>query len=248
MHDQLAKSDSTPTIGIIMHIDSIWRIPGDIGNVSTFPFPVKYKFVNISPEILMNPERALNETRKIVSAAKELECEGVRAITGGCGFMAIYQSAVSSSVDVPVFLSSLLQVQLLYSMLGATKKIGIITANSRALTEEYLKPAARCVSFTRVVVAGLENSGFCLHCDKQDVYKRYRENEKIVVDLALSLVKKNPDIKAIVLECTNLPPYAAAIRRSLDLPVFDIVSLTHFVYRALNPFRFGWSRCVRGGV
>jgi Asp/Glu/hydantoin racemase len=54
------------------------------------------------------------------------------------------------------------------------------------------------------------------------------------VRVARRLVSEHPDIGAIVLECTNMPPYAADIQRATGRPVFDITTLVHMVHRALE--------------
>jgi hypothetical protein len=44
-----------------------------------------------------------------------------------------------------------------------------------------------------------------------------------------------------VLECTNMPPYAAALREALGLPVYDIYSMISWFHAGLRPRRFGRS-------
>lgn len=41
-------------------------------------------------------------------------------------------------------------------------------------------------------------------------------------------------IKSILLECTQMPHYAAAIRQSTGLPVFDVVTCVNFFAEVLN--------------
>jgi Asp/Glu/hydantoin racemase len=48
-------------------------------------------------------------------------------------------------------------------------------------------------------------------------------------------VERHPEVGAIVLECTNMPPYAAPIREATGLPVFDITTLIRLVHAALVP-------------
>ena len=54
------------------------------------------------------------------------------------------------------------------------------------------------------------------------------------VRVARRLVALHPDVGAIVLECTNMPPYTADIQRETGLPVFDVVSLVSLVHGALG--------------
>ena len=46
-----------------------------------------------------------------------------------------------------------------------------------------------------------------------------------VLAAADRLCARHPHIDALVLECTNLPPYADALRRHTGLPVWDVVTL-----------------------
>ena len=47
---------------------------------------------------------------------------------------------------------------------------------------------------------------------------------KVLGTVARKGIAKHPEIGAIVLECTDLPPYAAKIREAVNLPVFDFNS------------------------
>ena len=106
-----------------MQEHSLIRIPGDVGNATTFKFPVKYKVVkNIDPEALKNPKEAMKYADCYIKAAQELESEGVREIVGGCGFMSIYQQEMTQALDIPVFTSSLLQVPIIHSTFKKEKK------------------------------------------------------------------------------------------------------------------------------
>ena len=49
-----------------------------------------------------------------------------------------------------------------------------------------------------------------------------------VCGLARQLVQDNPDIGAILLECTDMPPYAHRIQAELGLPVYDAITLIRY--------------------
>ena len=59
-----------------------------------------------------------------------------------------------------------------------------------------------------------------------------------ILDAGRTLVARHPDIGAIVLECTNMPPYAAALREVLGMPVYDIYSMITWFHTGLRPWRF----------
>lgn len=48
--------------------------------------------------------------------------------------------------------------------------------------------------------------------------------------IAAGFVAEHPEIKSIVLECTNMPPYKHAIRKVTDIPIFDITTLVNYIY------------------
>jgi len=229
------KSTYGEIIGIIM-LDRIFpRIPGDMGNAWTFNFPVKYhvlKELNFSSRMkLFNGDKEFINV--FIKAAKELEKQGIRAITANCGFIVLYQDVISNSVNIPVFTSSLLQIPLIYRMLKKDQKIGIITADatSKGLGLKHLKASG--AQNIPVVIKGMENS---------EGFKAISQNRNILdtdllmndlINVSIEMTKNNSDIGAILLECTNIPPYAKAIQEEINLPVFDIVTLTNWVYSAV---------------
>jgi len=222
-------------IGIIMLDRIIPRIPGDMGNAWTFNFPVKFHVIK---ELDFSSRMKLFDGNKkfinvFIEAAKKLEEEGVRAITANCGFIISYQDIIANSVNIPVFTSSLLQIPLIYKMLKKEQKIGIITADatSKGLGLKHLKASG--AENIPVVIKGMENS---------EGFKAIRENRdtlnanllmKDLVSVSIEMTKNNSDVGAILLECTNMSPYSKAIQEKVNLPVFDIVTLTKWVYSAL---------------
>jgi len=222
-------------IGIVMQEDSIVRLPGDVGNATTFDFPVRYKVVkSVDPKVLKNPIEAMKYINYFIEAAQELEREGVRAIVGGCGFQAIYQKEMSKVLDIPVFTSSLIQVPMVYYSLKKGKKVGIITANSQCLSEEYFTAVGWSSKSISVKIAGLETLKPCFSSivgNSEALIKK--ERESAIVNLSIDFIHKNPDIGAIVLECTNLPSYSYAIQRAVKLPVFDVATLVNWVYSSV---------------
>lgn len=226
-----------PPIGILMLETRFPRIPGDVGNATTWNFPVLYKTVKgATPDsVVRKADRNLLEP--FVKGAQELEREGVRAITTSCGFLALFQQEMAGAVAVPVFTSSLMQVPLVSSMLKPCQKIGIITIHSESLTREHL--ASVGVDRVPHIVVGTETeeefSRAILGDEAElDVEKSRQE----LVKVARILKRDHPEVGAIVLECTNMPPYAAAIQEDVELPVFDIYTLVDMVYHAVVRRKF----------
>ncbi|MBU2055763.1 MAG: aspartate/glutamate racemase family protein [Proteobacteria bacterium] len=220
------------SIGVLMLETGFPRIPGDIGNATTWHFPILYKTVKKATPDLVVRKGAKGLLEPFIKGAQDLEREGVRAITTTCGFLALYQKEMASAVNVPVFTSSLIQVPLVYSMLKPSQKVGIITIHSKSLTQKHLS----CVGADKTphIIYGTEGeeefSRVILDDEMElDVNKSRDE----LVRVAKRMVSEHPEVGAIVLECTNMPPYAAAIQREIDLPIFDIYTLVIMVYHAV---------------
>jgi hypothetical protein len=223
------------TIGILV-LDTVFpRIPGDIGHAGTFPFPVLYhKVRNASPSrVVREGDPALLEG--FIQGARALEASGVLAITTSCGFLAMFQRELTEAVRVPVFTSALQLVPLVSRMLGPDRAVGILTVEGRALGPRHLAGAG-ITEDVNVVISGLEGghafTPVLLDNELElDVEAARREN----VEAAREMVERHPEVGAIVLECTNMPPYAAAIREATGVAVFDITTLIRMVHAALVP-------------
>jgi hypothetical protein len=221
------------TVGILMLDTRFPRIPGDMGHAATFPFPVRYhRVAGASPELVVR-RGAAGLLPAFVEGARQLEREGVGAVTTNCGFLVKYQAELAASVRVPVLTSSLLLVPLVHRMLPPGRRVGILTVNAAGLHDEHLRGAGIGPDIS-LAVAGLEG-------EKEFTRVLLGDEEELDVDLAREehvrvarrLMADHPDVGAIVLECTNMPPYAADMQRATGVPVFDIVSLVSLVHGAL---------------
>ncbi len=215
-------------IGIVMLDTRFPRIPGDIGNASTFDFPVRYKIVKgaSTKRVIFEADPTLLEP--FISAGEELIKEaGVRAITTSGGFLAIFQKEMAEAFPVPVFTSSLIQVPLVYRMIGK-KRVGILTAHKASLNEKHFKSVG--MEEVPIAVEGMDDKEEFMKIIYNELDLNVEKVEAEVVEVAKELVSKNPDVGAIVFECTNLPPFARAVQEATNLPIFDIVTLTNMVH------------------
>src|SRR5687767_12146543 len=129
------------SVGILMLDTRFPRIPGDMGNATTFPFPVRYhRVAGASPDRVVRGG-ATGLLPAFVEGARALEREGVGAITTNCGFLVKFQRDLAASVSVPVFTSSLLVVPLVHRMLPPGRRVGVLTVNAATLTREHLDGA-----------------------------------------------------------------------------------------------------------
>jgi len=236
MKVQGGKSVYGAAIGILMLETHFPRIPGDIGNATTFPFPVHYKVVRGA-----SPDRVVRQQSDgllgaFIDAAQELETEGVDGITTTCGFLCQFQEELAAAVDIPVVTSSLMQVELVNRTLRSGKRAGILTISSSNLTDVHLARANVPLDtpigspeggkeFTRAV---LDNQS------ELDVAAAREDN----IEAARKLQIDHPGLGAIVLECTNMSPFAADIRAATGLPVFSVVTLVNWFQSSLAPERY----------
>ncbi|MCG8617607.1 MAG: hypothetical protein MI802_15420 [Desulfobacterales bacterium] len=220
-------------IGVLC-LESLFPKPkGHLRNPLTFNFPVLCKIVrgaNI-PKLLFDPTPEL--AQPFVDAAIQLERDGVKAITGSCGFLARYQDLIAAQVSVPVFLSSLVQIPLVRILHGPESRIGVLTASSTALTQAHFDSTGTRIE--DVFIKGME--GYPEFWETIIEGKRHDFNldrlEEEICSAAAVLAREN-DLDALVLECTDLSAFSLSIQDRINLPVYDINSLTEYVYSAVQ--------------
>lgn len=220
-------------IGVIS-LESYFPKPiGHIKYAPSFEFPVLYKTVKGATVERLIAERDPALLAPFIDAARELEREGVRAITGSCGFLALHQREIADAVSVPVFMSSLLQVPLVANMLGHGRKVGVIVANSAALSPDHLRGAG--IVDVAIAIAGMQDqpqfAEVILTGKSNDLDMAVFEAELITV--VAGLLDAHPDVRALVLECTDLSHFAPTLHARFNLPVFDLTSLTRMVAAAV---------------
>jgi hypothetical protein len=219
------------TIGIIVLDTRFPRLPGDIGNAQTWPFPVRYRIVPQATPDRVVRQKATGLLEPFIAAAHDLVRDGVRAITTSCGFLSLYQREIAAAVPVPVFTSSLMQIPLIVRLLRPAQTVGVMTIDSRHLTDAHLQAVG--AEGLPLVIVGLETEKELTRVlidNELELDPQAAEAE--MVRVAMHLIADYPETGAIVLECTNMPPYAWAVQQATGLPVFDIVTLTHWVYQA----------------
>ncbi|MDZ7758631.1 MAG: aspartate/glutamate racemase family protein, partial [Desulfovermiculus sp.] len=220
-------------IGILILNASYPCIPGNVGNATSFPFPVRYKEVREASIDGLISQRDPALIEPFVRGAQELEGEGVRAIAGACGFMALFQREIAQSVQIPICMSSLLQIPFMRQILHGKAQIGILTANAQALTTDHFT-AVGVNTLEDLVIQGLEGATeFRQAILEEKGTLDATRMEKEVVAAAQGLVDSNPDIGALLFECSDLPPFAHSVQQATGRPVFDFNTMIHHLYTAV---------------
>ena len=111
--------------------------------------------------------------------------------------------------------------------------MGILTAKKNRLTEAHLHAVG--TESIYVCAAGMdEQKEFCdIIIDGEKEKLDMDRLEKEVLSVVDTLTKENPEMGALVIECTDFPPFAWLIQRKTNFPVFDIITLTNMVSEAV---------------
>ena len=107
----------------------------------------------------------------------------------------------------------------------------VVTADAEYLTPSHLTAVG--ADAASIAVAGMhgcpEFEATSWH-DQETLDVAKLESE--TVEVARGLLARQPHVGAILLECSLLPPYAAAVQRVTGLPVFDFTHLVTMVHGA----------------
>ena len=231
-------------IALLDQLHSQPLIPGNVGNASTYDFPVRLKVIkglHDNPYAPVRDEkgRYTPDVQRTVDTVKELAADGVRAVVMSCGFFSVVQEVLAGEVDIPVFSSPLLLVPLISRLIGKQRNVGILTASKKRLTKEFLEPVG-IDETTAYVVEGLEASTEFYACFMGGTRTILDVDllRKQVVEIATGFVKANPDTGALLLECSDLPPFAADIQEATGKPVFDFITFVNTIHQAVVQRRY----------
>lgn len=228
-------------IGIMVLDDAYPGFPGDVRNASAFGYPIQYEICEgVDNHALVWEQDKTPCRQPILDAARKLERMGCKAIAAECGYFAYFQKDVAGAVDVPVFMSSLLQVPFIQQTIGPKKKVGIVCAQRRFLTNTHLENVGIDPD-SNIVIAGAQDEYGCTEFDNLwDPEKRpacpeiyYDKAQEQMIQTCEAVVQKNPDIGAIMLECTGMQPFARAVQQRVDLPVFSWGTLLDYAFSAV---------------
>ncbi len=224
------------SVGILMLETQFPRIPGDIGNALSWPFPVHYRVVRgATPDNVVrgDPTARLED---FIAAGRELVEMGCDGIATNCGFLALLQDELAEALGVPVATSSLMQAPMIAATLPRDQHVSILTISERTLTAQHLD-AARVPQGTPVMGtdAGREFTRAVLGDEVEIDFDACRGD---LLEAAEQLVTKHPKTGAVLLECTNMVPFAADIRRHIGRPVYSIHSFISWFQSGLMPRRF----------
>ena len=229
-------SAEPPWVGILRLDTHFPRLPGDIGAAGSFRMPVRYRNldgIGVGQVVTADPPPDLAQA--LTRAAQSMEADGAALIATSCGFAGRFQEAVQQQLRCPFLASSLLWLPLLRAQYGADACLGVMTFDAGTLGPEHCPPSVRA-GFSELALLGLPEDSELRRVidedlDQLDAGRVQTELSDLVSDWHAA----QPQIRAVVLECTNLSPWKAEIARIRGCPVFDLVDLIHAVVVSPDP-------------
>lgn len=225
-------------VGILM-LETKWpRVPGDTGHAATWPFPVLYKVVKGTSAHVVVHEKSRGLKQAFLEAARELVREGADGITTTGGFLGILQQDLADYAGVPVASSSLMQIPLVQAMLPRGRRVGVLTVQGARLDAEHMA-AVGAPADTPIV--GTENGQEFTRVllGDEDVMD-YDKAEQDVMAAGHELMRRHPEVGALVLECHNMAPYSWRLQNELGVPVYDVYTFVRWFQSGLEPRNFGY--------
>ena len=223
-------------VGILMLEAQFPRVPGDMGNATTWPVPVHYRVVPGATPARVVKEGAPGLLNAFVEAGEELIGMGVRGIATNCGFLSLFQEDLRAALGVPVASSSLMQVPAVQALLPPGRRVGVLTISAATLTTAHL--AAAGVPHDTPVDGTDHGEEFSDAILGDRLTLDTEASRRDVIAAARRLVARHPEIGALVLECTNMCPYSADIAEDLEMPVYSVYDFLVWFQGGLAPRRF----------
>jgi hypothetical protein len=224
-----------PQLGILMLDTRFPRILGDVGNPATWPFPVRYRTVpGATPESVVTPDPT-PFLKAFIKEGVVLVEEGCTGIATTCGFLGPMRTELSRALGVPVATTALDQGPQIIATLPRDRRVGILTISAESLVTAHLVAAGLPPD---TAIEGMEGTAFAHSIlgnrPELDVPGARRE----MAVAARRLVSTHPEVGALILECTNMAPYASDVAAEVGMPVFSIYSYLTWFQAGLSPHAF----------
>lgn len=220
-----------PRLGILMLDTRFPRIVGDVGNPDSFDYPVTYRVVDgATPDEIVQGD-SQRWVDAFIKEGQALVDQGCTGLATTCGFLTLVREEVATACGVPVASSALEQIPIITQLLPAGQLVGILTISADSLSHAHLVAANVDLN---TPIQGVDGGHFARTILGNLTDLNTQQAEAELTEAALTLCQTHPQIGAIVLECTNMPPYAAAIAKTTGRPVFSILSYLNWFHAALT--------------
>jgi hypothetical protein len=226
---QPGRSFTGAPIGILLVEADYAMLPGNVANASSYDFPVLYRVLEgVTFQKIAVADPAVLDV--LIRGGQSLIDSGVRAVVSACGSFANYQRAAAAALSVPTHLSSMLQVPWIQAALQPQQKLLVISAVGSAITTKVLEECSITDTDRLLIEQAIDVPEFKAMLSPEGFNPARLEAELTVY--AHELVEKHPEAGAILLQCSDLPPFAWAIQNATGLPVYDMNTLITWVHAA----------------
>ncbi|KAJ4368744.1 hypothetical protein N0V83_005826 [Neocucurbitaria cava] len=241
----MASDSELAPIGFLAVECFFERPPGDPFNERTWPFPLIRELVPGSKESQLVIKDQYDDAfyDRFVEAGKRLAERGAIGLMTSCGFLAMAQPRLAERLPIPIATSALIQIPSILAWLPKNQLVGIITYNGEQLGDLHMKQLS--VDPTRVKIRGATPGGHLQNLVREKV-PGYPKDEltQELVEATEALIKdcsaKGETIGAVVLECTQMPPFGPAIQEKLGVPVYDVYTMGMWFYSGLQRRSPSW--------
>ncbi|VUC35934.1 unnamed protein product [Clonostachys rosea] len=239
---------ANPPLGFIATDIHFPRPPGDPFHEQTWPFPLIREQARGSTEsdIVTGTKYDDAFIERFVEAGKKLADRGCIGIITSCGFLAMAQNELSARIPIPISTSSLLQLPSLLAILPSNKSIGILTYDDARLGPLHLSQLGIDTTKRAIPIRGAPANGHLRRLITEGGPYIHHEIEDELVDVAKRLIaeceESGTEIAGLLLECTQMPPFAEAIQKATGVPVYDVYTMGMWFYSGLatrRPQRWG---------
>ncbi len=222
-------SFSGAAIGILLVEADYVMLPGNVANASTYDFPVLYHVLKgVTFERIAAADPAVLDI--LIAGGEALIADGVRAVVSACGSFANYQRAAAAALGVPTYLSPMLQVPWIQASLQPGQKLLVIAAVGKAITAKVYAECNITDTERLLIEQAIDVPEFAAMLSPEGFNPAKLESQ--LSEYVRNLARKHPDAGAIVLQCSDLPPFAWAIQNATGLPVYDMNTLISWVHAA----------------
>ena len=220
----------------VLQVDFVY-VPnvGDVDHCDTFPHPVHPVVVWGLTFAMCKSGQLTKEVRQELQKCVHylVNVKKCSAITGNCGFMIHFQQEVSDLTDVPVFLSSLVQLPTLLCCSNREAKFIMITANS--CSAQLINTVCGIDRYIdRLYILGCESIESCSGVERGETLNLDLLGPELLQEVKL-LIQRDASITSIILECTELPSIANVLRQKTGLAVYDIVTCCNYFMGCIIP-------------
>lgn len=226
---------SGPRVGVVALECAYPYFVGNVQNARSFRFPVAYESASgVTLARIMKGEAEAGDA--VVAAARRLQARGASVVVGACGSFGHYQTRVADSLEIPAFMSILTQVPFLLRALPRSARLGIVFASARSYTELIRRECGiDDDAFARTVAISACDVPAFAPILEQRAGLDGEALERELVELLVDARRRYPEIGAWLLQCSDLPPFRAAIQHATGRPVFDMTLLIEHLEQATGP-------------